>query len=217
MIDNISWLAVYPEIVLLVMACVIALVDLWVKSPRRTATYVLTMLTLAVVAALEGVYASSGNTFYGFGNMVVSDAMGNWLKCFATIAVMVTLVYSRPYAADRDMLRGGEMFTLSMFALLGMFIMISGNNFLVIYLGLELLTLSSYALVALRRDHATASEAAMISSLVAPGLPNAILSLRVREKRKISCSMMEICERSDAKFQSRTSTPSTSTCPSVTS
>lgn len=161
MIDNISWLAVYPEIVLLVMACVIALVDLWVKSPRRTATYVLTMLTLAVVAALEGVYAGSGNTFYGFGNMVVSDAMGNWLKCFATIAVMVTLVYSRPYAADRDMLRGGEMFTLSMFALLGMFIMISGNNFLVIYLGLELLTLSSYALVALRRDNATATEAAM--------------------------------------------------------
>ena len=143
------------------MACVIALVDLWVKSPRRTATYVLTMLTLAVVAALEGVYAGSGNTFYGFGNMVVSDAMGNWLKCFATIAVMVTLVYSRPYAADRDMLRGGEMFTLSMFALLGMFIMISGNNFLVIYLGLELLTLSSYALVALRRDNATATEAAM--------------------------------------------------------
>ena len=119
------------------------------------------VLTLAVVAALEGVYASSGNTFYGFGNMVVSDAMGNWLKCFATIAVMVTLVYSRPYAADRDMLRGGEMFTLSMFALLGMFIMISGNNFLVIYLGLELLTLSSYALVALRRDNATATEAAM--------------------------------------------------------
>ena len=161
MIDNTSWVAVYPEIDLLVMDCVIALVDLWVKSPRRTATYVLTMLTLAVVAALEGVYASSGNTFYGFGNMVVSDAMGNWLKCFATMAVMVTLVYSRPYAADRDMLRGGEMFTLSMFALLGMFIMISGNNFLVIYLGLELLTLSSYALVALRRDNATATEAAM--------------------------------------------------------
>ncbi len=161
MIDNISWLAIYPEIVLLVMACVIALVDLGVHSARRTGTYVLTMLTLAVVAALQGMYASSGNTFYGFGNMVVSDAMGNWLKCFATVAMMVTLVYSRPYAADRNMLRGGEMFTLSMFALLGMFIMISGNNFLVIYLGLELLTLSSYALVALRRDNATATEAAM--------------------------------------------------------
>jgi len=161
MIDNISWLAIYPEIVLLVMACVIALVDLGVKSPRRTGTYVLTMLTLAVVAALQALYANSGNTFYGWGNMVVSDAMGNWLKCFATIAMMVTLVYGRPYAADRDMLRGGELFTLSMFALLGMFIMISGNNFLIIYLGLELLTLSSYALVALRRDNATATEAAM--------------------------------------------------------
>lgn len=161
MIDNIRRLAVYPEIVLLVMACVIALVDLGVTSPRRTGTYVLTMLTLTVVAVLQALYANTGNTFYGFGNMVVSDAMGNWLKCFATVAMMVTLVYGRPYAGDRDMLRGGEFFTLSMFALLGMFIMISGNNFLVIYLGLELLTLSSYALVALRRDHATSTEAAM--------------------------------------------------------
>jgi len=74
---------------------------------------------------------------------------------------MVSLVYGRPYAFDRDMLRGGEFFTLSLFALLGMFVMISGHNFLVIYMGLELLTLSSYALVALRRDNATATEAAM--------------------------------------------------------
>jgi NADH-quinone oxidoreductase subunit N len=87
--------------------------------------------------------------------------MGSWLKCFAAIAVMVTLVYGRPYAAERDMLRGGELFTLGLFALLGMFVMISGNNFLVLYLGLELLTLCSYAMVALRRDSAVASEAAM--------------------------------------------------------
>ena len=57
MIDNISWLAIYPEIVLLVMACVIALVDLGVTSPRRTGTYVLTMLTLAIVAVMQGMYA----------------------------------------------------------------------------------------------------------------------------------------------------------------
>lgn len=161
MIDKLSWLSVYPEIVLLVMACVIALIDLGVKSPQRTLTYVLTLLTLAAVAALEAVYALKGNTFYGFGNMVVSDPMGNWLKCFSTIAMMVTLVYGRGYAADRDMLRGGELFTLGMFALLGIFVMISGNNFLVLYMGLELMTLSSYALVALRRDNATATEAAM--------------------------------------------------------
>ncbi len=161
MIDKLSWISVYPEILLLVMGCVIALFDLGVTSRNRTSTYVLTLVTLALVAVLQAVYAMGGVTVYGFGNMVVSDQMGNWLKFFATLAVMVTLVYGRPYAADRDMLRGGELFTLSVFALLGMFIMISGNNFLVIYMGLELLTLCSYALVALRRDDATATEAAM--------------------------------------------------------
>jgi NADH-quinone oxidoreductase subunit N len=161
MIDKLSWVTIYPEIVLLVMACIIALVDLSDTSPRRTRTYVLTLLTLLVVAVLTGMAAIDGKTSYGFGGMVVSDSMGNWLKCFATIALMVTLVYGRPYAADREMLRGGELFTVSMFALLGMFVMISGSNFLLIYLGLELLTLSSYALVALRRDNAVASEAAM--------------------------------------------------------
>ncbi|WP_416548241.1 NADH-quinone oxidoreductase subunit NuoN [Limnohabitans sp. DCL3] len=161
MMDNSSWMTVYPEIVLLVMACVIALVDLFVKHPKRTATYALTLLSLGGVAWLHAMTADGGQTTYGFGRLVVSDPMGHWLRCFATIAVMVTLVYSRPYAADRDMLRGGEMFSLSMFALLGMSFMISGQNFIVIYLGLELLTLSSYALVALRRDHTPATEAAM--------------------------------------------------------
>ncbi|OOG56017.1 NADH-quinone oxidoreductase subunit NuoN [Polaromonas sp. C04] len=161
MIDKLSWISVYPEIVLLIMACVIALVDLAVTSARRTATYVLTLLALGVVALLEGLYASGGNTLYGFGNMVVSDPMGNWLACFVSVAMMATLVYGRPYGADRGMMRGGELFTLSMFSVLGMSIMISGNNFLVIYLGLELLTLTSYALVALRRDHVVATEAAI--------------------------------------------------------
>lgn len=161
MIDNLSWVAAYPEILLLVMACVIALVDLAVKSPLRGATYGLTLLTLAAVALLQGLYASSGQTIVGWSGMVVSDPMGNWLKCFASIAMMVTLVYGRAYAGSRDMLRGGELFTLSLFSLLGMFVMISGHNFLVIYLGLELLTLSAYALVALRRDDLRATEAAM--------------------------------------------------------
>ncbi|WP_310626930.1 NADH-quinone oxidoreductase subunit NuoN [Limnohabitans sp.] len=161
MFEKLSIAAVYPEMLLAVMAIVIAMVDLFVKCPRRTTTYALSLITIGVVAYLEAVAATQGQTVYSFGNMVVSDAMGSWLKCFAALAVMVTLVYGRPYAAERDMLRGGELFTLGLFALLGMFVMISGNNFLVLYLGLELLTLSSYALVALRRDSAVASEAAM--------------------------------------------------------
>ena len=159
--DNLGWLVAYPEILLLVMACVIALVDLFVKSPLRGATHALTLLTLAGLALLTGIYASSGQVAVGFGGMVISDPMGNWLKCFASLALMATLVYGRAYAGSRDMLRGGELFSLSLYALLGMFIMISGHNLLVIYLGLELLTLSSYALVALRRDDEQATEAAM--------------------------------------------------------
>ena len=161
MIDKLSWIAAYPLIVLLIMACLIALVDLTVTSARRTGTYVLTLLALGVVAVLEALYASGGNTIYGFGNMLVSDPMGNWLCCFVTVAIMATLVYGRPYGADRGMMRGGELFTLSMFSVLGMSIMILGNNFLVIYLGLELLALTSFALVALRRDHMVSTEAAM--------------------------------------------------------
>ncbi|HET8748066.1 MAG TPA: NADH-quinone oxidoreductase subunit NuoN [Ramlibacter sp.] len=161
MIDNTQLAVVAPEILLLVMACVIALVDLGVKSRLRNLTYGLTMLTLAVLAFYTGELGAQGGTSYGFNRMVVSDSMANWLKCFSTIAMMVCMVYGRPYAGDRDMLRGGEFFTLAMLALLGIYVMISGNNFLVIYLGLELLTLSSYALVALRRDHTIATEAAM--------------------------------------------------------
>ena len=161
MIDFQSWNSLSPEIVLLCATCVIALVDLWVTSAGRTLTYVLSLLTLVVVSAMEGSLALTEQVSFGFSHMVVFDPLGHWLNCFSALAVLITFVYGRPYAQDRDMLRGGEMFTLGLFALLGMMVMISGNHFLVIYLGLELLTLSSYAMVALRRDHAQASEAAM--------------------------------------------------------
>ena len=94
----------------------------------------LTLLTLAGVAFLQGNAALSGQSISGFGGMIVSDPMGLWLKCFAAIAMFVTLVYGRDYATSRDMLRAGDLFTLSLYALLGMFVMISGSNFLVVLL-----------------------------------------------------------------------------------
>ena len=159
--DHSNWALIGPELLLLAAACAILILDLAVTSRLRTLTHGLTLATLAAVAWILGAAALGGQTGHAFGHMVVIDPMGNWLKCFATIAVMVTLIYGRAYAADRGMLRGGELFSLSMFALLGMFTMISGGNFLVLYMGLELLTLASYAMVALRRDSALASEAAM--------------------------------------------------------
>ncbi|PPE68743.1 NADH-quinone oxidoreductase subunit NuoN [Caldimonas thermodepolymerans] len=158
--NDMNWLAIYPEILLLVLTCVVALVDLFVTDPRRTPTYVLTLLSLVVLGALQLSYVTDGVTVYGMQGMVVSDPMGNMLELCATIATLVSLVYARPYAADRGMLKG-ELFTLSLFSLLGIMVLISANNFLTIYLGLELMSLSLYALVALRRDDIPATEAAM--------------------------------------------------------
>ena len=155
-----NWQAVYPEILLLAAACLVALVDLWVKDPKRLVTYWLTQGSLFLLALLQLQYFRDGFTLYAMQRMVVADPMGHLLGLFATLAMMVTLVYARPYAASREMLKG-ELFSLSMFALLGILVMLSANNFLVVYLGLELMSLSLYALVAMRRDSIPATEAAM--------------------------------------------------------
>jgi len=158
--NDMNWLAIYPEILLLVMGCVVALADLWVTDEQRRPTYWLTQLTLVVVGGMHFYYYDAGVTTYAMQGMVVADSMGHLLAGFACLATLITLVYARPYAASRDMLKG-ELFILSLFALLGINVMLSANNFLVIYLGLELMSLSLYALVALRRDHAVSTEAAM--------------------------------------------------------
>ncbi|MET0518346.1 MAG: NADH-quinone oxidoreductase subunit NuoN [Burkholderiaceae bacterium] len=158
--NTMNWLAVYPEIILLGMACLVALVDLFVTDPQRRPTYWLTQLTLVVVGAVHLGYFNDGLTVYAMQGMVVADPMGHLLAFFACVATLITLVYARPYAESREMLKG-EFFTLSLFSLLGISVMLSANNFLVVYLGLELMSLSLYALVALRRDHAVSTEAAM--------------------------------------------------------
>jgi NADH-quinone oxidoreductase subunit N len=152
---------IYPEIFLLIMACLVALLDLWSQDPLRLRAYLATLMTLAALALWHAILAVNDVQGTAFGGMVVQDTMGSWLKSAASLALLVTLVYAKPYAQSRDMLRGSEMFSLSLLALLGMFVMMTGNHLLLLYLGLELLTLSSYALVALRRDDLNASEAAM--------------------------------------------------------
>ncbi len=158
-----NWQAVFPilpEITLLVMACVVALADLWAPGRERIVTYCLAQASLTIVAVMQLWYFWGGATYYAMQRMVVADPMGHLLGLFATLAMMATLVYARPYAASREMLRG-ELFTLSMFSLLGILVMVAANNFLVVYLGLELMSLSLYALVAMRRDDTGATEAAM--------------------------------------------------------
>jgi NADH-quinone oxidoreductase subunit N len=155
-----NWIVVYPELVLLVMACVITLVDLWVHDPRRRPTFWLTQATLGYVAAMHLMYFDAGFNMVGMQAMVVADPLGHLLAAFAAIATMASVAYAQPYLASRDMLKG-EFFTLALFVYLGISVMASANNFLVVYLGLELMSLSLYALTAMRRDHGVAIEAAM--------------------------------------------------------
>jgi NADH-quinone oxidoreductase subunit N len=156
-------LPAYPEIWLAAMASLILLVDLVVPERRRNATtYALSLATLAGCAFLTiGVaQATGGRSAYTFGDMFVADLMAEVLKLLTYVAVALCLVYSRRYLADRDMLRG-EYFVLTLFATLGMMVMISANHLLVLYLGLELMSLCLYSLVALNRDSAVSTEAAM--------------------------------------------------------
>jgi NADH-quinone oxidoreductase subunit N len=155
-----NWSAIAPEICLLVMACVVLLVDLWSDDPERDPTFWLTQASIAVFVWLHLAGFRSGLTVYGMQGMVVVDPMGHLLALMAALAVMVTLAYARPTLVSRDMAKG-EFYLLAMFVLLGISVMCSANNLLVVYLGLELMSLSLYALTALRRDHAVATEAAM--------------------------------------------------------
>ena len=154
----------YPEIFLLVAGSVILLVDMFLGDKRRLTTYWLSIGTLVVCAILSGLYLAGGTTDYTFGGMFVGDPMANLLKLATSIAMIATLVYSHDYLVDRGIVsgeRGGEFYPLVLFAVLGQFVMISANNFLSIYLGLELMSLAFYALIALRRDHTASTEAAM--------------------------------------------------------
>ncbi|MBI4203560.1 MAG: NADH-quinone oxidoreductase subunit NuoN [Betaproteobacteria bacterium] len=149
----------YPELFLLVMVCVILVTDLFVSDDNRIVTYALTQLALAGCVAITWLTRRI-EPAYTFSGMFVDDVMSDVLKLLVYLGVMGILVYSRAYIAARGMFRG-EFFILALFATLGMMIMISANHLLTLYLGLELLSLSLYAMVALQRDSATATEAAM--------------------------------------------------------
>lgn len=155
--------SLYPEIFLLTSICLILLLDMFLKDDKRNVTYALSLVTLGVCGALTLSVSQTATVFLS-NNMFVSDAMSNLLKLFSYIAVGVTFIYGRQYVSDRGMTKGilgGEFYVLALFSLLGQMVMISGNNLLVIYLGLELMSLALYALVALRRDHTVSTEAAM--------------------------------------------------------
>ena len=161
----------FPEIFLLGMTFVIMLVDLFSAAEERAGRlYFLSIGTLLLVAYSLAYVPQSPS--YAFSRMFVLDGMAAILKFAIAIVVAVVIIYSREYLRARKMFTG-EFILLILFATLGMMIMVSANHFVALYLGLELLTLSSYAMVALNRDSAVASEAAIkyfILGAIASGL-----------------------------------------------
>ncbi|MDO8262508.1 MAG: NADH-quinone oxidoreductase subunit NuoN [Gallionella sp.] len=152
-------LPVLPEVFVLTMACVILIADLLIRQNGRLVTYLLVQLTL-LGCSLIIVGTHEKGVVYAFHNMFVDDMMSDVLKLLTCLALSMMLVYSRPYLTARSLFTG-EFMVLVLFAMLGMMVMISANHFLTLYLGLELLSLSLYTIVAMQRDSALAIEAAM--------------------------------------------------------
>ncbi len=148
------------EIFLLAAVSLILVVDVFLKDARRTTTFLMTQLALLGCFVITFM-TSSAEITYTFSNMFVDDLMSDFLKLLLYVTVLVVMWYSRDYMLDRAPHAKGEFYSLSLFATLGMMVMISANHFLKVYLGLELLSLSLYGMVALNRDSVHATEAAM--------------------------------------------------------
>jgi NADH-quinone oxidoreductase subunit N len=147
------------EIVVLLMACVILIIDLFLPERRRWITYGLCLVTL-VLAALATAFYVPRETVITFSGTFVSDPLARILKLFVYVVVAAVFLYSKDYLKDRDLFRG-EYYLLGLFATLGIMVMISAHSMLSLYLGLELMSLSLYAMVAFARDNPVAAESAM--------------------------------------------------------
>ncbi len=150
---------IFPEVLALVMLSVVLIADLFIAEPKKHQTYLLTQATLAALVVVI-VATSRSEALVAFNGMYVRDVLADTLKVMTLISLSILLVLSRDYLIARKLFNG-EFFVLILFALIGMMVMISAHHFLTLYLGLELLTLASYALVALQRDSRAATEAAM--------------------------------------------------------
>lgn len=148
-----------PEMVMLAMTCLVLVVDLFLPQERRGFTLMLAIATL-VLTLFAIIAVAPTDSISTFGGSFVLDQLAVTLKIAVTVITILVFMYSRDYLADHGIYKG-EYYVLGLFATLGMMIMISGHSFLLIYLGLELLSLSLYAMIAFKRDSVIASESAM--------------------------------------------------------
>ncbi len=155
-------LPLIPELVLVGAAFALLMLDLFLKDSQRVVTHVLSIATLALVGGLiaAGVGVGVGEDTAVLNGMFVRDTMADVLKVVTCVVSAIALLFVWPYLRERGLYKG-EVSVLMLFAVLGMMLLTSAGSLIMVYLGLELLALSSYALVAIDRDSRLASEAAM--------------------------------------------------------
>jgi len=157
--DSTQLIPVLPEISLLTLACVVLVVDLFLREENRIVSYGIAQVGLLLTIGVT-VAVSQPEAQFLFDGSYVRDPMSDVLKVGILLISFLAFLYAKDYLRDRDLFKG-EFYTLGLFAVLGMLVMVSANSFLTIYLGLELLALSLYALVAFDRKSANGAEAAM--------------------------------------------------------
>ncbi len=157
--DQTDLIPVLPEIFVLALACTVLLVDLFIKDSQRILSYGIAQVGLIGAAALT-LWVAGPHRQIVFDGSYVRDPMSDALKVAIFLVTFGVFLYSKDYLRQRGLFKG-DFYVLGLFAMLGMMVMVSANSFLSIYLGLELLSLSLYALVAFDRDSPLASEAAM--------------------------------------------------------
>jgi NADH-quinone oxidoreductase subunit N len=160
---DITWASLQPalpEIYLTGAICLVLLVDVFFGDKNRRITPTLTLLVLAGGAAVTAYWANVDTRVLLFSESYVADPLAVLLKLFAFVTIALALLYSREYLERRGMMRG-EYYVLALTALLGIFVIVSANSLLTLYIGVELLALSLYAMVAFDRDSGIAAESAM--------------------------------------------------------
>lgn len=151
---------ILPELFVLSMACIILLVDLYYRQKRLLLTYTLTQATL-IGATILSVMQLNAPTIFAFDGQFIRDQLSTVLEITIYVISFMIFMFSRDYILDRGNMGRGEYYVLGLFSILGMMILVSAHSLLTIYLGLELLSLPLYAMVAMHRDSDEATEAAM--------------------------------------------------------
>lgn len=157
--SDLNLMPALPEIVLFALLVLLLLADLWVSDDKRRLTHYGALATVAVTAAVQLAVWEQGSTS-SFNGMYIADGMSRLAKMVLYALTFALFVYAKPYNQTRNLFKG-EFYTLSLFALLGMGVMVGAGHFLTAYIGLELLSLALYALIAMRRDSGFAAEAAL--------------------------------------------------------